>query len=58
VSASFSCQDGFCGSCETRVLEGTPEHRDSVLTEGERAENKVMMICVSGCRGEGLVLDL
>ena len=58
VSVSFSCQDGFCGSCETRVLEGTPEHRDSVLTEGERAENKVMMICVSGCRGEGLVLDL
>jgi len=58
VSVSFSCQDGFCGSCETRVLEGVPEHRDSVLTEGERAENKVMMICVSGCRGEGLVLDL
>lgn len=58
VSASFSCQDGFCGSCETRVLEGVPEHRDSVLTEAERAENKVMMICVSGCRGERLILDL
>ena len=58
VEASFSCQDGFCGSCETRVLEGTPEHRDSVLTETERAENKVMMICVSGCRGDRLVLDL
>lgn len=58
VPASFSCQDGFCGSCETRVLEGEPEHRDSVLTEAERAENKTMMICVSGCRGERLVLDL
>jgi len=58
VSASFSCQDGFCGSCETRVIEGIPEHRDSVLTEAERAENKTMMICVSGCRGERLVLDL
>ena len=58
IQASFSCQDGFCGSCETRVLEGEPEHRDSVLTETERAENKVMMICVSGCRGERLVLDL
>lgn len=58
ISASFSCQDGFCGSCETRVLEGTPEHRDSVLTEAERAENKSMMICVSGCQGERLVLDL
>jgi hypothetical protein len=39
-------------------LEGEPEHRDSVLTEAERAENKTMMICVSGCRGERLVLDL
>ncbi len=58
VQASFSCQDGFCGSCETRVIEGEPEHRDSVLSDAERAQNSVMMICVSGCRGERLVLDL
>jgi ferredoxin-NADP reductase len=58
VGASFSCQDGFCGSCETRILEGVPEHRDSVLSDAERAENKVMMICVSGSKCERLVLDL
>lgn len=58
VQTSFSCQDGFCGSCETRVLEGEPEHRDSVLSEAERAAGKTMMICVSGCRSGKLVLDL
>ena len=58
VQTSFSCQDGFCGSCETTVLEGEPEHRDSVLSEAERAAGKTMMICVSGCRGDKLVIDL
>jgi ferredoxin-NADP reductase len=54
----FSCEEGICGSCETRVLEGEPDHRDSVLTAAERAANKVMMVCVSGCKSERLVLDL
>ncbi|MBU6491534.1 MAG: 2Fe-2S iron-sulfur cluster binding domain-containing protein, partial [Burkholderiales bacterium] len=53
-----SCLEGICGTCETRVLEGCPDHRDSVLSAAERATNKVMMICVSGCKGERLVLDL
>ncbi|MCI1193249.1 PDR/VanB family oxidoreductase [Calidifontimicrobium sp. SYSU G02091] len=54
----FSCEEGICGSCETRVLEGEPDHRDSVLTAAERAANRSMMVCVSGCRSERLVLDL
>lgn len=54
----FSCEEGVCGSCETRVLEGVVDHRDSVLSPAERATNKVMMVCVSGCKSERLVLDL
>jgi ferredoxin-NADP reductase len=53
-----SCQEGTCGTCETEVLEGTPDHRDSVLTDAERAVGDVMMICVSRSKGSRLVLDL
>jgi vanillate O-demethylase ferredoxin subunit len=52
------CREGICGTCETRVLEGAPEHRDSVLSEAERAGGRAMMVCVSRARGEKLVLDL
>ena len=54
----FSCEEGICGSCETKVLEGVPDHRDMVLTDAERAANKAMMVCVSGCKSERLVLDI
>jgi ferredoxin-NADP reductase len=53
-----SCEEGICGSCETRVLEGIPDHRDSVLSPAEQATNQMMMVCVSGCKSERLVLDL
>ena len=53
-----TCQEGTCGTCEVRVLEGTPEHRDSVLTARERQDNQFMMVCVSRCVGRRLVLDL
>ncbi|QHE83521.1 PDR/VanB family oxidoreductase [Hydrogenophaga sp. BPS33] len=58
IDVPFSCGEGICGSCETRVLEGEPDHRDSLLSEKERASNRIMLPCVSGCRGERLVLDL
>ncbi|MGR6973996.1 PDR/VanB family oxidoreductase [Streptomyces cynarae] len=58
VEVLFSCTEGTCGTCETDVLEGTPDHRDSVLTEEERESGETMMICVSRCRGGRLVLDL
>lgn len=53
-----SCREGMCGSCETAVLDGQPEHRDRVLSAAERAAGNTMMICVSRCRGEELTLDL
>jgi ferredoxin-NADP reductase len=56
--APFSCEEGFCGSCETRVLEGIPEHHDSILDDDERAANNTMMICVGRSRSDRLVLDL
>ena len=58
ANVPFSCEEGICGACETRVIEGVPDHRDSVLTANEQASNKVMMVCVSGCKSERLVLDL
>jgi ferredoxin-NADP reductase len=53
-----SCREGICGTCETKVVSGTPDHRDSVLTGAERAENCSMMICVSRAKGDEIVLDL
>ncbi|MPY55721.1 PDR/VanB family oxidoreductase [Streptomyces spongiae] len=53
-----SCAEGTCGSCETMVLAGDIDHRDSVLSESERAAGDRLMICVSRCRGPKLVLDL
>lgn len=58
LDVEHSCREGVCGACETRVLEGEPEHRDGVLSKSERASNKMMMVCVSGCKGKRLVLDL
>ena len=58
IKMDYSCCEGVCGSCETRVLEGVPDHRDSVLSPKEKASNKVMMVCVSGCKSERLVLDI
>ncbi|MDH6566575.1 ferredoxin-NADP reductase [Streptomyces sp. SAI-117] len=58
VEVLFSCTEGTCGTCETDVLDGTPDHRDSVLTDEEREAGETMMICVSRCRGKKLVLDL
>ena len=53
-----SCLEGICGTCEATVLEGTPDHRDSMLTDAERASGNVILTCVSRSRSEKLVLDL
>lgn len=58
MDVGSACEQGICGTCETTVLEGTPEHRDEVLSPAERAENTTMMICVSRCQGDALTLDL
>jgi len=58
VPVLSSCRGGTCGTCETPVLDGVPDHRDSLLTSEEQAANETMMICVSRSRGRKLVLDL
>ncbi|MEU3793650.1 PDR/VanB family oxidoreductase [Streptomyces fructofermentans] len=58
VEVLFSCTEGTCGTCETDVVDGTPDHRDSVLTDEERAAGGTMLICVSRSLGRRLVLDL
>lgn len=54
----FSCREGICGSCETPVLDGTPLHRDHVLSDDERTAGRTMLICVSRAKSRRLVLDL
>ncbi|SRR5579875_243878 len=58
VAVPYSCKEGVCGACESKILEGTPDHRDLVLTEAEHAKNDRMMICCSGSKTTKLVLDL
>ncbi|BBZ31240.1 ferredoxin (plasmid) [Mycolicibacterium madagascariense] len=58
VPVASSCRDGTCGSCETVVLNGQPDHRDSVLSEEEQASNETMLVCVSRSRSARLVLEL
>lgn len=58
VSIPHSCCDGVCGTCETRVLEGQPDHRDSVLFGEDTKCTDRMMVCVSRSAGPFLTLDL
>ncbi|SPB13933.1 ferredoxin [Caballeronia novacaledonica] len=57
VSAPYSCEEGICGACQVDVIEGTPDHRDSVLSEREQVAGDVMLICCSGSKSERLVID-
>ena len=58
LSVDSSCQEGVCGTCETRIVAGTVDHRDSLLSDDEKAENEFMMICVSRATSDELVLDM
>jgi len=58
VDLIYDCQRGDCGICQTDVVSGVPDHRDVVLSEAEKAEGKVMQICVSRAKSARLVLDL
>jgi len=58
VNVGFACAEGVCGTCEVRVLEGIPDHRDQFLTEDEKAKNNAVMVCCSGSKTATLVLDL
>ncbi|MFG2482555.1 PDR/VanB family oxidoreductase [Streptomyces virginiae] len=52
----YSCEQGFCGTCQHRVLAGGVDHRDELLTDQEREDS--MLLCVSRAKGDRLVLDL
>lgn len=54
----FSCREGLCGTCETVVCEGEPDHRDYVYSEAQREGLRSMMVCVSRAKSPRLVLDL
>jgi ferredoxin-NADP reductase len=58
VHVDYSCMAGVCGACETQVILGDVDHQDFVLTPEEHAHAGTMMVCVSGCKSERLVLDL
>jgi vanillate O-demethylase ferredoxin subunit len=58
VEVMVSCEQGVCGTCLTRVLEGVPDHRDAYLTDEERAANDQFTPCCSRSKSRVLVLDL
>jgi ferredoxin-NADP reductase len=58
INQANSCREGICGTCETGVLEGEIDHRDSLLSEAEREAGETMMICVSRCKSKRLLLNL
>jgi ferredoxin-NADP reductase len=58
VDVDYSCREGLCGTCETRVLAGVPDHRDPILAGKKDPPLNKIMVCVSRCAGPELVLDL
>lgn len=58
VDVAYSCEEGVCGACEVKVLAGQVEHRDTVLTPGQRQRSESMMICCSRGVGDSLVVDI
>jgi vanillate O-demethylase ferredoxin subunit len=58
VLLATSCEQGICGTCLTRVLAGTPDHRDQYLTPEEQAANDQFLPCCSRAKSARLVLDL
>ena len=58
VDAPYSCEEGICGACQVTVMAGTPDHRDSILSEAEQQAGGTMLICCSGSKSDRLVIDL
>jgi vanillate O-demethylase ferredoxin subunit len=58
INITFSCTEGHCGTCETRVIDGIPDHHDTYLSDEEKAENSKIMICCSRSKSPVLTLDL
>jgi len=58
IDIDYSCREGLCGSCETRVIAGVPDHRDAIFSGKKEPPLDKIMVCVSRCTGQELVLDL
>jgi tetrachlorobenzoquinone reductase len=58
VNVPYACREGICGTCKTAVIDGLPDHRDTFLSDQERAENTRIMVCCSGSKSAVLILDL
>ena len=58
VEVPYSCSEGVCGTCLTKVKEGEPEHWDMYLTPEEQEQGDCMMVCISRSKSPRLVLDL
>ncbi len=58
VDVPFSCSEGICGTCLTRVKEGEPDHWDMYLTPQEQEKGDCIMVCISRSKSPRLVLDL
>jgi ferredoxin len=58
VRVPYACKQGVCGTCKTKVIDGLPDHRDTVLSDEERAQNTRIIVCCSGSKSAVLTLDL
>ena len=58
IGVPSACQDGICGSCEVKILEGTADHRDSLLSSADQEAGQTLMVCVSRSLTDRLVLDV
>lgn len=58
IDITVSCEQGICGTCLTSVIAGIPDHRDSFMTDDERAANDMMTPCCSRALSASITLDL
>lgn len=58
IDVPFACGEGICGTCQVKVINGVPDHRDQFLSDDERATNDCVMVCCSGSQTSTLTLDL
>jgi tetrachlorobenzoquinone reductase len=58
VDIGFACGEGVCGTCEVKVLDGIPDHRDHFLSDADKASNRSIMVCCSGAKSPRMVLDI
>jgi ferredoxin len=58
IDHPYACREGLCGTCEVRVLDGQPDHKDNVLSEQERTAGQRFIPCISRCNGPQLVIEL